>query len=187
MVLLCAATIAVIASIPTQSALVLSGSSVASLVLAWAALRMMWTEVLVSRREHALDRAQAAGAYRSLFTERAAEHAEFTSSMTERLAESNVVVGQLQETLIDTEKRAIGAELRAQREGRRLVELQDQVNELEHTLAVRQAEQADALASWEAEGGDPISDLVNWDERATQKAADDLADKVSAASTRKGA
>jgi hypothetical protein len=186
-VLLSVATIAVIASIPAQSALILSGSSVVALVLAWAALRMMWTEVLVSRHEHALDRAQAAGAYRSLFTERAAEHAEFTSSMTERLAESNVVVGQLQETLIETEKRAIGAEFRAQREGRRLVELQDQVNELENALAVRQAEEADALASWEADGGDPISDLVSWDAKATRKATDDLADKVSAASTRTGA
>ena len=61
-----------------------------AIVLSWAALRIMWTEVLQSRRENAADRAAAATAYRDLFSVRAAEHAEFTDAMTERLAEAHL-------------------------------------------------------------------------------------------------
>ena len=61
--LLSVATVAVLASLPTQSALWLSLASVTGLGLSWAALRIMWTEVLQSRRENAADRAAAAAAY----------------------------------------------------------------------------------------------------------------------------
>src|SRR5690242_6767260 len=82
--LLGVATLAVLLALPTQSAAVLSVAAVSAVVLGWAALRIVWTEVLQSRRENATDRAAAANAYRSLFSERAAEHAEFTTAMTER-------------------------------------------------------------------------------------------------------
>ena len=77
-----------LASLPSQSPLWLSLASVTAIVLSWAALRIMWTEVLQSRRENSADRAAAATAYRELFSVRAAEHAEFTTAMTERLAEA---------------------------------------------------------------------------------------------------
>ena len=94
--LLSVATVAVLASLPTQSALWLSLASVTALVLSWAALRIMWTEVLQSRRENAADRAAAATAYRNLFSVRAAEHAEFTTAMTERLAEAHLSQRELE-------------------------------------------------------------------------------------------
>ena len=59
-VLLTVATLAVLAALPTQSPVLLSISAVAALVLGWAALRIVWTEVLQSRRDHAADRASTA-------------------------------------------------------------------------------------------------------------------------------
>ena len=64
-------------------------------LLAWAALRIMWTEVLQTRREHQRDRAEQAATYKSLFAERAADHAEFTTAMTERLAAANLTQREL--------------------------------------------------------------------------------------------
>jgi hypothetical protein len=58
-VLLSGATAVVLAALPAQSTLWLSIASVAALVLGWVALRIMWTEVLQSRRENAADRAAA--------------------------------------------------------------------------------------------------------------------------------
>ncbi|WP_157210017.1 hypothetical protein [Nocardioides aequoreus] len=88
--LLGSATVLVLLSLPTRSPLWLSLASVTSMVLSWAALRMMWSEVAQSRRESAADRAAAAVAYRDLFATRAAEHAEFTTAMTERLAQATL-------------------------------------------------------------------------------------------------
>ncbi|HET8561593.1 MAG TPA: hypothetical protein VFL69_13810 [Marmoricola sp.] len=171
--LLCVATVAVLAALPTQSPVLLSISSVVALVLGWAAARMMWTEVLQSRREHAADRAAAASAYKSLFAQRAAEHAEFTSAMTERLADANLERHELEGTLLATERRAMAAETRLARDSRRLVESQERVHELEQELAVRRAEEADALASWEGEGGETVAELVDWDAGAAGLAADE--------------
>lgn len=166
--LLGVATVAVLAALPTQSPMLLSASSVLALLLGWAAARMMWTEVLQSRREQATDRAAAAGAYKSLFAQRAAEHAEFTTAITERLAEARLLQRELEGVVVATERRAIEAETRLSRDSRRLVEVQQRVHELEQQLAVREAEQADALASWEGEGGETVAELVDWDVDAAQ-------------------
>src|SRR5680860_2515 len=108
--LLSVATATVLASLPAQSPLWLSLASVMALVLSWGALRIMWTEVLQSRRENAADRAAAAAAYRSLFSVRAAEHAEFTTAMTERLAEAHISRRELEGLLTQHEIRAQRAE-----------------------------------------------------------------------------
>jgi hypothetical protein len=115
---------------------------VSAVVLAWAALRMMWTEVLQSRRANAADRSAAAKAYRTLFSARAAEHAEFTTAMTERLAEANLSRRELEGRMAQQESQLVLGE-------RALDEAHHRVHELEHLLAVRDAEDADALASWE--------------------------------------
>jgi hypothetical protein len=171
--LLGVATIVVLAALPTQSPLLLSISSVVALVLGWAAARMMWTEVLQSRREQAADRAAAASAYKSLFAERSAEHAEFTSAMTERLAEAHLERRELEGAMLATERRAMEAETRLARDSRRLVETQERIHELEQQLAVRQAEEADALACWEGEGGETVAGLVDWDARAAALSRED--------------
>jgi hypothetical protein len=151
--LLSVATAAVLASLPAQSSLWLSIASVAALVLAWGALRIMWTEVLQSRRENAADRAAAAAAYRTLFSARAAEHAEFTTAMTERLAEAHLSQRELEGLVTQHETRA-------QRAESRLVEAQGRVHTLEETLTALQ----DATA-------DDVVDLVAWDEQVQKAAA----------------
>lgn len=176
-VLLSVATAAVLATLPTRSAMWLSLSSVLALALAWASLRIMWTEVLQSRRENATDRAATASAYRNLFSLRAAEHAEFTSAMTERLAEAQLSQRELQGLVVAAETRAQGSEVkltktegRLREETRRLVETQERVHHLEGELAVRRAEESDALATWEGDGGDSVHDLAQWDAQAATKA-----------------
>jgi hypothetical protein len=158
--LLSVATVAVLASLPTQSPLWLSLASVTALALSWAALRIMWTEVLQSRRENAADRAAAATAYRNLFGVRAAEHAEFTTAMTERLAEAHLSQRELQGLLAVHENRTRRAETS-------LVEAEARVHTLEESLA--------ALRS---EDGDAVVDLVAWEEQAGQKSAEKQARKV---------
>jgi chromosome segregation ATPase len=181
-VLLSVATAGVLAALPTQSPVVLSVSSVLALALGWASLRIMWTEVLQSRRENAADRAAAASAYKSLFSLRAAEHAEFTTAMTERLAESNLSVRELQGELVQaqrqlarTQREAGDALTRAESAERTVSEAESRVAELEASIealhAERAAEEADALASWEAEGGPvqgSVDELVSWEEKAAE-------------------
>jgi len=167
--LLSVATVGVLAALPTQSPVLLSVSSVGALALGWASLRIVWTEVLQSRRENAADRAAAASAYKSLFSLRAAEHAEFTTAMTERLAESNLSVRELQGELVQ-------AQLNLAQSERSLADSRDRVVELERSIEVlhaeRAAEEADALASWEAEGGEPargsVDELVSWEAKAAE-------------------
>ena len=160
--LLGVATLAVLAALPAQSPLWLSLSSVLALVLSWAALRITWTEVLQSRRENAADRAAAATAYKNLFSVRAAEHAEFTTAMTERLAEAHLSRRELEGRVVQTETRADRAEADLVAESHRLAEATERVADLEAALAVRQAEEADTLATWEA-AGDVVTDLATWE------------------------
>ena len=139
--------------------------SVLSLALAWAALRIMWSEVLQSRRENAADRAAAASAYRSLFSVRAAEHAEFTTAMTERLAQAHLSQRELEGLVSHHETRAAAAESR-------LVEAEDRVRALELAAAVRAAEESDALASWEASGTHDdarLAELAAWEATRPRK------------------
>jgi chromosome segregation ATPase len=170
--LLSLASAVVVVALPTQSPFWLSMSSVLAIALSWGALRIMWTEVLQSRRENAADRAAAAKAYRSLFSQRASEHAEFTTAMTERLAEAHISRRELEGLVTHTETRARISEAKLREESKRVVSLQERVEELESALAVRHAEEADALATWEAEGGDTVEKLAEWDQEAARGAAE---------------
>jgi hypothetical protein len=168
-VLLSVATAGVLAALPTQSPILLSAAAVVALLLGWSSLRIMWTEVLQSRRENAADRAAAASAYKSLFSLRAAEHAEFTTAMTERLAESNLSVRELQGELVQAQRKLAKSERNAADASARIGELEQSIEVLR---AERAAEEADALASWEAEGGEPargsVDDLVSWEATAAE-------------------
>lgn len=166
LVLLAVATVAVLGTLPTQSPVLLSVSSVAAIVLAWAALRMMWTEVLQSRRENAADRAASATAYRELFAKRAAEHAEFTSTMTERLARSTTSERELQASLVAAQRRLADVTVRADSSEAELKEARARVAELETELAeLREAHE---------ETG-PAAELASWDAKAAEIAAEQAA------------
>lgn len=168
MALLGVATVAVLLALPTQSPALLSVSSVAAVALGWAALRIVWTEVLQSRRENAADRAAAANAYRSLFTERAAEHAEFTTAMTERLAASNLSVRELQGALVQSQQLAAAEKVRAETAEAATVQAQQRVAELEKSIELLR-EEAAAVTD--------VEDLVAFDEQVAQVVKEATQDK----------
>lgn len=170
------AALVVLAALPTQSPLWLSFSSVFALLCGATSSRIVYSELLQSRREAAADRASQAQAYRLMFHERAAEHAEFTSAMTDRLAARERSIGELESTIVLAEARAMEAEARVKREARRADEAQELVGELQEQLDVRRAEQADELATWEGWDGalqaETVVDLLAWEEKAQAASGD---------------
>src|SRR6478609_1868146 len=143
--LLAVAVVAVVSSLPSQSALWIGIASVVALALAVGALRVMWTEVLQSRRENAADRAAAAAAYRNLFSKRAAEHAEFTTAMTERLAQAHLAARELEGLIVQHETRAQRAESKLVAETEAHVESKERVRRLEQVQKSGQKKSARAL------------------------------------------
>jgi hypothetical protein len=156
--LLSVAVAAVLVSLPAQSPLWLSIAAVVALALAGGALRLMWTEVLQSRRENAADRAAAAAAYRNLFSKRAAEHAEFTAAMTERLAQAHLAARELEGLIVQHETRAQRAESKLVTETEAHGETRERVQRLEQALVALQSD-------------DSVVDLVTWDEQVQKSGA----------------
>ncbi|HEX5770887.1 MAG TPA: hypothetical protein VFY11_07980 [Nocardioidaceae bacterium] len=170
--LLTLATLVVVLALPTQSPVWLSFSSVFALVCGALASRIIYSELLQSRQEAAADRAAQAQAYKVMFTERAAEHAEFTSTMTERLAARDKSIQELEGTIVLAEARAIEAETRVKRESRRANDAQELVAQLQEQLEIRKAEQADELASWEGWDAETVVNLLAWEEKVQAGAGD---------------
>ena len=108
-----------------------------------------------------------------MFSERATEHAEFTTVMTDRLVRRDRDVAELEDDVVAAEKRAIEAEARVQREARRANEAQERVvtlTERVQELEIRKAEQADELATWHSElDVDAVVDLIAWEERVASR------------------
>jgi hypothetical protein len=156
--LLSVAAAIVLVSLLTVSALWIGIASVVALAFAVGALRVMWTEVLQSRRENAADRAAAAAAYRNLFSTRAAEHAEFTAAMTDRLAQAHLAARELEGLVVQHETRANRAESKLVTETDAHGETKERVQRLEQALIALQAD-------------DSVVDLVAWDEQVQKSGA----------------
>ena len=168
--LLALGTGAVVVALSLATVPALSVASVLSLLCGWAAARIMWTELVESRRTHARDRATQAQSFKALFTERSAEHAAFATAMGDRITAREREVRELESTLRLSERRATVAEERVRRESRRANDAQERVSELEVALAIRTAEEADELASWVPGGHDDLDtvvDLLSWEDRSS--------------------
>jgi hypothetical protein len=181
--LLSLATAAVLLALPTQSPVWLSVASVLALACGWAAARIIYTELAQSRRDNAADRAAQAQAYKSLFSERASEHAEFTTAMTDRIAAREAELAELQVGLVEAQRRAGEAEARVQREARRANDASNEVASLKERvqeLEIRKAEEADELATWE--GFETAVDMMAWEAKvnAATVAAQSEADRKHA-------
>ena len=178
-VLLSVATAAVAGALPTQSPLWLSLAAVLALACGWAAARIVYSELVQSRREAAADRVVQAESYRELFAASASEHAEFSSAMADRLTARERQVAALEATVLSVRKRASAAEARVRRETRRLVDAQAEVHRLTERvseLEIREAERADELASWDGSEQPTATDevaagLVAWEQRSATAAA----------------
>jgi Skp family chaperone for outer membrane proteins len=166
------AALVVVLALPTQSPVLLSISSVFALLCGAAASRIVYSELLQSRREAAADRAAQAQAYKSMFSERAAEHAEFTTAMTERLAGRDREVRELESTIVLAEQRAIEAEARVLRESRRANQAQERVVELQQALEIRKAQESDELAAWDGDL-ETVVDLLAWEDKVSAGAKGD--------------
>lgn len=179
--LLALGTVAVAVGLSLATVPALSVTSVLSLLCGWAAARIVYTELVQSRRSHARDRAAQAQSFTTLFAERAAEHATFATAMGDRLTAREREVRELEGTLRLSEARATEAEDRVRRESRRANQAQERVAELEVALAIRTAEEADELASW-VPGGyddmDTVVDLLRWEDRASALQAESARDEA---------
>ena len=169
------ATALVVVALSVRTVPLLSAASVVALVSGWASARIIYSELRETWRTHARDRARQARAFRGLFVERAAQHAAFSSAMTERLGHTEREVRELEATLRLSERRAVDAEERVRREARRGEDARARVAELEVALAIRTAEEADELASWEMDREqhrdvDTVVDLLAWEERGSRTA-----------------
>ncbi len=176
--LLALGTAAVVVALSLATVTALSTASVFSLVCGWAAARIVYSELIESRRVHARDRSAQAQSFVALFTERSEEHASFASAMSDRVTAREREVRELESTLRLSEARATNAEDRVRRESRRANQAQERVSELEVALAIRTAEEADELASW-VPGGyddmDTVVDLLRWEDRSQAQATLDEA------------
>ncbi len=160
-------TTAVVAALPVGTLAPLVVAAVLALACGWAATRIMYSELVQSRRAHARDRAAQARAFRALLADRSTEHTAFAAAMTDRLAARDRELRELAGTLRLSERRAVDAEERVRREARRLNDARTRVAELEVALAIRTAEEADELAVWEAGTAelDTVVDLLAWEDR----------------------
>ena len=180
------ATAATGVALPYQSATWLSVAAVVSLVCGWAAARIVYAELAQSWREATADRAAQANAYRTMFSQRADEHAAFTSVMADRLRRRDGEIHELEESVLAAEKRAFEAEARVQREVRRadgaveraeelvvrVDELQRAHDHLEAARGMLEEELAAVEAGHEASpfaqsdgAHEGVADLVAWEER----------------------
>jgi hypothetical protein len=89
-------------------------------------------------------------------------------------------VRELQGELVLAQRQAADALVRAESAEDTLADARQRVGELEQSIEVlraeRAAEEAEALASWEAEGGEPargsVDELVTWEAKAAEIAAE---------------
>jgi hypothetical protein len=152
-VVLSVASALVAAAVAAGGARLLSVSAIVALLCGWAGLRIMWSVVVQARYEHGSDRAELAQTYRRLFAERAVEHQAFTRSMTARMRERDQVIDALENTVVDTQRRAVVAETTVKRVQRRLAEADGRIITLEEYLARSQADHRAAVERLEAVEG----------------------------------
>ena len=152
-------------------------AAVVALVSGVAAARIMQTELVQSRRDAARDRARQAVDYQQLSARAAAEHASFATTMTTRLADREQVIVRLRRALRVALRRADEADEQVRTESRRAGELQAKVEQLELALTAPVAvDDSDEVAVWDASQAPTVIDLVGWDQRAAEAAAESAED-----------
>ncbi len=178
--LLSVATLVVLGAVTSRSPAWLTAASLLALACGWVAARMIYTELVQSRRDNATDRAAQAQAYRSVFAERSLEHAEFTSAMVDRVVTRDRRIAELTSLTLDAERLVAEAETRVQRECRRANEADTRADEADtradgadtlvaelrgriEELEIRRAEPFDQLASWE--GFETVVDMMAWEQK----------------------
>ena len=121
---------AVVVLVSVVSALLVSVAAVLAVVAGAAAARIVYAEVLQTRRDAARHRAEQALSFRDVLAERHAERMAFATAMTGRLQERDATIGALGEALRIAERRGVEAEARVLREAQRANEAQERLGGL---------------------------------------------------------
>jgi hypothetical protein len=163
------AAVVVIGAVLSASATLVSVAAVLAVVLATAALRIMHTELIRSRRTAAADRAAQAQGYREITEARSRENHAFASLMEARLASGGHAITQLESAVVASQGRAaesmrkLSAETRradvAEAEGTRLAVALEESEERAAEAIVRVAELEDENATLHTENATLRSEL----------------------------
>jgi hypothetical protein len=157
----------VFVSLVVDSATLLALSAVFSVVAGAASVRMLLDELRDGRHQYSRDRAVQARRFTRLLADGSAQHVEFIHLMTEQVESRERDVRELEAALRLSERRAVDAEGRARRQAERVATSAQRIAELEVVLTIRDAEEADELATWsstpDASEVDTVVDLLAWE------------------------
>jgi hypothetical protein len=168
-------------------AALLSSTSVraAAVVAATAGLisaRIMYAEVVTTRRHYAHERALQAKSFGQAMAYTQKQQSAFTQLMTSRIAEKDLTIRELSGTVRLAEVRADEAEARVQREARRATEAQARLSELLDEVLAHQAAAAPAAPPGDelrdATELPTIVDLLAWEDRLNESMLDELRDDL---------
>lgn len=177
--LMALATGATVAAASWQSLLVLTATGIGAVLAGWLAARMLWTEVVQSRREHAADRATTARQYQQLAQRRARENTVFATTMTQRLSATTLEFYEAQAALEQAQRDLARQRRENQDVSNELAIAQAKVAELTSEVKVLRARIDELVAA----GWDPATEphpasvegLVSWDAQASELAAEQAA------------
>jgi hypothetical protein len=165
--LVAAAAALVVAALLVDSATALALSAGLAVVAGAAAVWMLVDELRDARHQHSRDRAVQARRYTRLLAEGSAQHVDFMQRMNQRMELRERDVRELEAALRISERRAVDAEGRARRQAARVSAAAERITELEVALTIRDAEEADELATWsstpDSSEVDTVVDLFAWE------------------------
>lgn len=161
-------------------------AAVGSVLLGVVAARIIFSEVVQTRREASRDRAKQARDFRETITRSHADHLAYSATMTGRLSQRDQRIGELDATVRLAELRADDAEGRVRREARRANEAQERLAavldevlgtteydvDADRAAAARPATSPGPAAVAEVADLPTIVDLLGWDEKAKASRAD---------------
>jgi hypothetical protein len=171
--LLLLATVLVLGSIATGQLVLVILGALTALVLGAAATRITYSELVQTRRDAAMDRAQQAQAYRDITARRTAESAAFAADMQSRIVEREETIGHLEVELGKALERAATATLKMNSEARRadVAELEGlKLSEVLEQSESRAAEAVVRVAELETELDALRAELEAWQAAASQAA-----------------
>src|SRR4051794_13971408 len=117
--LILVAAVVVLGAVLSSSLPFVSTAAVLAVALGAAAARITPSELVVTPREAAADRARQAQGYRALAEVRSAEHREFATAMQTRVGKAEHAVTQLESAVVASQGRAAQAIRKLNAEARR--------------------------------------------------------------------
>ena len=145
----------------------------AAVIVGLIAMRIMYAEIVQTRRRSSADRAAQAKSFGVALVAQQADHTAYVSSLNGRLADKDRTIRELDGTIRLAERRADLAEGKVKRESKRANDAQARLSELlDNVLAVREgAEESDDASIADLP---TIVDLMAWEDRATDAIVEDL-------------